>query len=201
MQLNDGMLSAFIVVVVLVLYASGWKEFLFGNVRHRWIVAFLMLWLIGSRIAIPVGAAKLSGALAILCIAAVVGLCTAGSAFAAAHLLSLCMLASSVHVFILQLQFVHPLMLPYEPQRISAVLVGVLAAWTANGILQQTAVATIGLLLGEGLHLWIAHEPLPGLIGDAGFFDLWWLVLAICRIAHPLINSLRRLRGTGMTAG
>jgi hypothetical protein len=195
------MLSAFIVVVVLVLYASGWKEFLFGKIRNRWIVIFLTLWLIGSRIAIPVGAAKLSGSLAIAGIAAIAGLCTAGSAFAAVHLLSACMLASSVHVFILQLQFVHPLLLPYEPQRISAVLVGVLAACTAKGILQQTAVATIGLLLGEGLLLWIAREPLPGLIGDAGFFDLWWLVLAICRIVQRLIEGLRRLRDTGMTAG
>jgi hypothetical protein len=81
------------------------------------------------------------------------------------------------------------------------VLIGALAAWTADGILQQTAIATFGLLLGEGLHRWLTQQPLPDLIGDAGFFDLWWLVLATCRIGRGLVDGWRRRRDPDMTTG
>lgn len=188
------MLTLFILTVVLVLLFTGWREWLFGPVNSRWVAVFFACWLSGWWIAVPAGPDHaVSGAWLTVLAAALAGLLQCGSLCQSLHVLSLSFLAAALHVFIYQLVLVNPLLAPDHPTRISALLIGSLAACLVRGVVQQTAAVTLGLSLGEGMRIWVAGQTFPYLIGNAAFFDLWWLTVAVCLVVSLVWEGIRKM--------
>ncbi|MCZ8520556.1 MULTISPECIES: YphA family membrane protein [Paenibacillus] len=195
--MNPGYLSLLLIVVSVILIASGWKDVLIRGITRTSLLLFFMGWLLGIQWTWESGRWELNAVLPVLAALFLGVLLRSRGFLLKLHLLSVGLLLGSVHFFLKETLPLAPMLVLISPEWTTALLVGLLGAVLLRSPTGQIGSVTLGLLLGEAMD-WYAHkEAWTGTIGGALFQDGWWLTVYAVRTSSMVVMALHRtLRST-----
>ncbi len=190
----DGYWAGLLWLAATVLWWTGWRDELGGDLSPRAVSGFLLLWPAGwlaSR-ALPSDAKPVM--LALLLLAVTIGICRPLAAERRLTVWSVAMLGSAI-LFLLS----HPAVwlygwIRFEPARDLPVLLGVFVALTLRTMREQLAAQSLALLVAACGSLWLIPPPATW-PATAAWADMWWLAAAAGRVVslalHRVTQAMR----------
>jgi len=179
--MNPGYLSLLLMLVTLILFASGWKDFMIRGITNTLILLFFIFWCIGMKlsVAIPYGHIQLN--VLVLCAVIVRALWRSHGHLYRLHLLSIGILLGSVTFFMLETLHLMPFLVIGNQEMTIALVIAVLLSFMTRNAGVQIAVASLGLLLGDAYYRYLHRAHAGFQLGTLGFQDLWWLTICLTR--------------------
>lgn len=191
--MNDGYISAILLVIILILLASGWRTLLFKDISPAALGVFFSLWIIGMAVHV-----ELTETLHVqgiyLPLLLIVWAAVRFADWSSALLLILtALLTGLIGYFVQNLYMLDPALVVMNPQLDLALLLALLTYTVSRTPLMQSASLAIALIAGE-IMTW-RQLPIESatFFGGAGFQDLWWMSLAAVRATGIFIESLASL--------
>lgn len=187
--MNPGYLSIILMVVTLILFASGWKDFIIRGITNKVILLFFIFWLIGMRLPIvfPFGQIHLN--VVVLCVVILWVFWRSHGNLYRLHLLSIGVLLGSVTFFLLETIHLTPFLVIVNQDTTIALIVAVLVSFMTRNAAVQLAVVSMGLLLGDAYFRYLHREHLGIQLGTLAFQDVWWLSVFLTRGISLMITS------------
>ncbi len=180
--MHPGYLSAIIIVMALILTASGWKEELAGNASRRGLLLFFGGWIVGSLFTVHAARRwSVNMAVPVLLLAVFFAMMRLKGAANRWNALSAGCLLAVFDVSFMGLQASNPVLIVYSPMMDASLAVGLLAFVLARQAEQQVVAVSIALGAGELLFQTAHGGAGPLTIGSAAFQDAWWLTMAWAR--------------------
>ncbi|WP_019534079.1 YphA family membrane protein [Paenibacillus ginsengihumi] len=188
--MNPGYMSLLLIVVTLILLASGWKDTIIRGIAHRSLLLFFMLWFTLAPCRLPTGEARMYGSIPILAGMALFVLYRTERRLYQLHIVSVSMLLASVAFFLLETVHIAPAIMVMNAEWTVALYLGLMSAVLLKSPAAQLAALSLGLVGGEWLH-WYAHRAqVPHDIGGPGFQDMWWMTVAVSRGLSLALQSV-----------
>ena len=188
--MNPGYMSLLLIVVTLILLASGWKDTIIRGIAHRSLLLFLCCGLRWRLADCRQGRRE--------CTAAfrywrewLSSCCTRTERrLYQLHIVSVSMLLASVAFFLLETVHIAPAIMVMNAEWTVALYLGLMSAVLLKSPAAQLAALSLGLVGGEWLH-WYAHRAqVPHDIGGRGFQDMWWMTVAVSRGLSLALQSV-----------
>ncbi|MCS7462449.1 hypothetical protein N0M98_20210 [Paenibacillus doosanensis] len=191
--MNPGYLSLLLMVVALILFASGWKDIIVRGITSKVILLFFVCWLVASQLTVPAAGGRVNLCVAVLLFFAAYTLWTMRGFVYRLHMLSVGALLGSLCFFMQETIHLIPALFLGGTEVSIALIIGLLASVLIQIPSVQLAALSIGLLLAE-LYRGYLHQDYAGLqIGYQSFQDRWWLTVFMSR-------SLSLITGFGLLA-
>lgn len=191
--MNEGYLSYMLLLVTIILLASGWQRSLAKDIPLRQLSLFLAVWMTGLFFTVPVSQGIYVQA------SFVAHLLVLFSWLRNSRFASICyttaasVLSGLISHMLLVLYRLDPILLIFDSRIDRALIIG-LFAWTiSRRLLVQAAVITIASLLGEVTVQLADASRVPLLICGPEFQDQWWIALYTAMILTLASESLLRL--------
>lgn len=187
--MNPGYLSLLLMVVTLILFASGWKDLLVRGITSKVILLFFISWFIATKFSLTLKGGKINFCIAVLCILIICVLWRAHGWLYRIHILSAGALLGSIYFFMLETIHLVPAWIMGSTEISMALLIGALVSGLTRLPAVQLASVSIGLLLAE-LYRGYMHRDFAGFqLGFPLFQDRWWLTVYMTRICSLLLAS------------
>ncbi|NHN28743.1 hypothetical protein [Paenibacillus agricola] len=179
--MNPGYLSWLLMVISLILFASGWKDILMRGMTSRVILLFFVSFLIGIPLFVTVPGGRVSLWLLILLGYAGLVLWKLDRLVNKLHVISVGILVGSLSFFMQETVYLFSSLVLGSLELTMALVVGLLVVMTLKLPSVQIAMLTVGLSLGEFFYLYI-HQKHTGMeLGSLKLLDRWWLNVFITR--------------------
>ncbi|MFC0214877.1 hypothetical protein ACFFK0_20935 [Paenibacillus chartarius] len=179
--MNPGILSLVLLVIALILLASGWKDVILRSISHKGILLFFVLWLGTSRITVSHDTYKLNLSFILIAGLAVTLLLRSSGVLAKLHVVSIGLLLGSFYFLLKELLSKDPVLIVSRPDVDIAVVLGLVAVLLRRSVALQLACLSMGLVLGELYGVIWAHKAGTSVLGSASFRDQWWVALFVAR--------------------
>lgn len=191
--MNDGYISAILLVIILILLASGWRTLLFKDISPAALGVFFSLWIIGMAVHV-----ELTETLHVqgiyLPLLLIVWAAVRFADWSSALLLILtALLTGLIGYFVQNLYMLDPALVVMNPQLDLALLLALLTYTVSRTPLMQSASLAIALIAGEIMTWRQLPVESATFFGGAGFQDLWWMSLAAVRATGIFIECLASL--------
>ncbi|WJH34216.1 hypothetical protein N6H14_30645 [Paenibacillus sp. CC-CFT747] len=179
--MNEGYLASLLMVLTMILLATGWKEVFLRQVSPRVIGLFMVGWIALSPFSFPFAGSRISLVVPLLIAGA------SGALFRMEGLLdrlqvilsgTLCAILVYLYTEMTRLA---PAAVLLSPELDKGLLLSLTMPLLQREALRQLTALTIGLLFAH----WLLSLPLLGtakVLGGAGFQDRWWLVVCLTRL-------------------
>ncbi|MCZ8512920.1 hypothetical protein O9H85_10915 [Paenibacillus filicis] len=195
--MNEGYLTLLLMLVALILFASGWKDIILRGITRTSLLLFFVFWAVAMRWSFHWHDWQIDGCVLLLSVTVVWGLRHTHGWLLRTHVLSVGLLLGSVAFFLKESLHVLPGLLLAGSTYTEAAFTGSLAAVLLRRPFAQLAALSLGLLTGDLLYGVSHHEHKPVRWGDAGFQDNWWeavfLTRGISLLLEGAMSGLRRL--------
>lgn len=200
--MNPGVLSLILILIALILLASGWGPVLLNGIATRGAVGFCFVWCLVARLAVPLPDGRTVGGAAVLVAvwAAFVWIRSKSPA-AAFHGVALGLFLGAIHFLMTVLAEVAPLQWPYRSWVGTACILALVAALLVRRPEEQIAAISLGLWIGFALYGFVQEEQSSVPVGGLRFQDQWWLTVLAARLvtgagetATALVRSVSRDR-------
>jgi hypothetical protein len=196
--MNPGYLSLVLLVVSLILFASGWKDIILRGITHQSLLLFFVSMLFVMPLAGTVGSCRVFFTVPLLVLCSIrIWMRNPGWLYRI-HSFSVSLLLGSVTFFLKETLHLMPSMILINKNVTTALFIGLLSAGLTRLPLYQVANVTLGLLIGESMFLYTHRVQMPLVLGGAAFQDLWWSAVFAARGCSLLLNGL--LAGMKRTA-
>ncbi|SFK92204.1 hypothetical protein SAMN03159341_102165 [Paenibacillus sp. 1_12] len=180
--MNPGYLSWLLMIITMILFASGWKDLLLKSVPSKVILLFFVTWIIGTYLVIPLPLGTLAVWVPVLLLWVICILWRLpGALLSKLHIVSVGALMGSLSFFMQETVQLMPASIYGNMELVMALAIGVLAVTTIKLPSAQIAAVSIGLLLGEGYFLYISRRHFSMELGSLTLQDRWWLTLVVTR--------------------
>jgi hypothetical protein len=180
--MNPGILASILILITLILLASGWKPVLLGGIPVSVPVVFFIAWGVLCRWRFsPADGTVLYGVVPLLAAVAIGSVW--GSRFIANifQLVSFGLFLASVYYLLKHLGDFDPFFLPYRQAYGTAAVVGLLAAALVRKPKDQLGSISLGLLAGGFLYAYLQRDAGGVRFGGPAFQDDWWLAVVTAR--------------------
>ncbi|TVY11594.1 hypothetical protein [Paenibacillus cremeus] len=197
--MNAGYLSSVLMVISLILFASGWKNVIIRGITHQSLLLFFIFWLLCSLGSWSWNGVHYSGIVGLLLITSGIAIARASGAMLRLHVISVGLLLGSVSFFLKESLHLIPSIIVYSTTVTISGIIGLLAAVTLRQSALQIAAVSIGLLIGDGMFAYSHKEHVQMSMGGAAFQDLWWMTMFMTRTLSMAVLSM--LEGFKRAAG
>jgi hypothetical protein len=195
-MMNAGYVSFVLAVIALILFASGWKDVLIRGITRMSLLLFFMSWLATLGVNVWWGEIRMFGPGFVLSGMTLYMLARTRGGLLKFHLLSVTLLLSALYVLLSEMLHLMPLLIVMNPSFTIALVSGVLAGMLLRLPAMQLAALAGGLLLGEGLGVYVHRGSVQTTLGSASLMDLWWMSAFVARggslALELLLSSLRK---------
>lgn len=188
--MNPGYLSLVLLVVSLILFASGWKDIILRGITHPSLLLFFVSWLFVMPLAGTIGGYRVFFTVPLLVFCSLLIWSRTPGWLYRLHSLSVSLLLGSVTFFLRETLHLMPSMILINKSITTAMIIGVLSAGLTRLPLYQVANVTLGLLIGESMFLYSHREQMPLVLGGAVFQDLWWSAIFAARGSSLLLQGI-----------
>ncbi|MGG1598716.1 YphA family membrane protein [Paenibacillus naphthalenovorans] len=188
-QMNAGYLSLLLIVVSLILFASGWKEIILRGITHLSLLLFFIAWLLLLGWSFTLDQWRIFGCVPLLLAVSFLVIMRTRGMLMRFHLFSVGLLLGSVFFFLKETIHLMPAMIILNPEWTMAIINGLLVSALVRWPAFQVAALSLGLLIGEGMYAYSHREQTDMVIGHAGFQDVWWLTLYAARGSSLVLES------------
>lgn len=201
--MNAGYLSSILMCIILILFASGWKDVLFRGVSHTRILLFFAAWMISGMWSIEAGPFHIRMTAVLLLSAALLSTWSIREPLWRVHAWTSGLLIGSFDFFMREFKGWQIMMQEFGPLVPPSLILAATVFVLGRQPLWQFTAVTVGLLLSDGAGIWLHREAASVLFaGRASFADHWWLTLFAARVltvsfeqtARWTVSSLRHLQ-------
>ncbi|MCG7406427.1 hypothetical protein MH117_03285 [Paenibacillus sp. ACRRX] len=196
MTILPGILSTIIVICLLILMFTGWKELLFPIVSNFAVLGFILLWMLTAGRTLTFGMVTVDLAW-LLWILTGIG-CVLHIIIRSKEMSHILLLAGHIGILSalllmikLNLMSGYGLLLKFPDWTISLFL-GCAAGFTGASVIRQWAVITLSLAIGEYLVAVKAIGAVQIVLGALSTFDEWWIAFVVSRMCVLLLEVLHR---------
>lgn len=189
MRMNAGYVSLLLIVVSLILFASGWKDIILRGITHLSLLLFFVGWLILQRWSFTLEQWRIYGCVPLLLVISFLVLFQARGLLLRLHLLSVGLLLGSVFFFMKETIHLAPALIVFSPEWTMAFFIGLLTSALLRWPAFQVAALSLGLVIGEGMFAYSHRDQTNIVIGQAGFQDAWWLTIYAVRGSSLALES------------
>jgi hypothetical protein len=186
MQMNPGYMTIIVLLAMGILLGSGWKDYFFKELAYKWIVFFVVAWIIGSFMKISIYIygwdIQFNGAFIFLLLFSMYLLILLKSAVERLNLITI-----SLMLCILDFTFREASELPME---YIAICLAIAVVGLQNSLDKQLACLLLGYLCSNVLSLYVHQNTRSLLLADQSYQDLWWLTLLLTRIFAVLYENV-----------
>jgi hypothetical protein len=179
--MNPGYLSWLLMVISIILFASGWKDVLMSGMTSKVILLFFVSTLVCMQVNFTFPNGKFSLWVAVLLTGGLFTLWRLEGLINKLHAISVAILISSISLFMQETAYMFPSLVFGSMELTMALIIGILVAMTIKSPSVQVAVLSIGLVLSEVYYVYI-HSKQTGIeLGSLKLLDRWWLHIFIAR--------------------
>ncbi|MDQ1909437.1 hypothetical protein RAC89_02840 [Paenibacillus sp. GD4] len=187
--MNPGYLSLLLLVISLILFASGWKDFILRGITHPSLLLFFVCWLLATPLSVTIGSYRV-----FLCVPLLLCCCLriwyqVRAWMVRLHALSVSLLLGSVTFFLRETLHLLPSMIIVNQQVTMALFIGILAAGLIRNPIVQVANVSMGLLIGETMFHYSHLQQAPFVLGGTSFQDLWWTTVFAARGSSLVLSG------------
>lgn len=179
--MNPGFMSWILIVVSLILLASGWKNSVLRSISDRSIVLFFAAWCLLSRFHFNWGGAEIYPIAFLLLMNIVLSLWRRQTIISAIHFVSFGLFLASIYYLLKHLGDLDPFFLPFQTSLGTSAAVALMAAMLVRRANDQIGCISFALLLGWVLYGTVHREQAGFRIGDFTDQDEWWLAVVMAR--------------------
>ncbi|GMX65213.1 hypothetical protein Elgi_44830 [Paenibacillus elgii] len=187
--MNAGYVSLLLIVVALILFASGWKNVILRGITPTSLLLFFMLWILFMRWSTDWGGIRVFGCTLLLLTGSLWVMVRTPSFLYRFHLLSIALLLGSVYFFMRETLHLMPAVIWFSSEWTVAASVGFLAAALLRWPPLQIAGLSLGLLIGDIMLACAHREQMAMTLGQAEFQDEWWLTAFAARGCSLLLEG------------
>lgn len=181
MRMNAGYLTLLLMLVALILFASGWKDIILRGITPTSLLLFFVFWAFAMRWSVDWNGVKIYGCLVPIGLVIAAGLYRTRGWLLRLHLLSVGLLIGSISFFLKETVRMMPHLLWLGSKLSDGILFGSLTAVLLRTPMTQLAAVSLGLLAGEGLYGISHHHDKPMVWGRPEFQDEWWMTVFFVR--------------------
>lgn len=186
--MNPGYLSLLLMVVTLILFASGWKDIIMRGITSKVILLFFISWLISMNLSLTIAGGRVSLCFGVLLLTICYVLWRVHGIVYRLHLLSVGALLGSISFFMLETIHLVPKLILGSSEISMALVLSVLISLLTRQPAAQIASLSIGLILAEMYHGYLHRNYLGFQLGFQTFQDRWWLTLFMTRLITLLLT-------------
>lgn len=179
--MNAGYLSLLLVVVSLILFASGWKDIILRGITPTSLLLFFVSWILASRVSFAWGPVTVNGAIGVLILTGVVTVLRTKGMMLKLHVFSVALLMGSVYFFLRETLHLMPSLIVWNVQATMALFIGIIDAVLLRSAALQLAALAAALLIGEGMYLYAHRDQGELVFGTPSLLDFWWLTAFAAR--------------------
>lgn len=179
--MNPGYMASLLMIITLILLASGWKTIGLRGISHRGILLFFMGWLAGLFVTVPLNGVAINGTALLLAIVLFLIFQSIGELAGRVQLAASGLLVGSLGLAFQEVARVAPVVIVYSSGIDQAILLAGATCFLYRKPLQQIGALSIGLLLIDVWNAWLRVSPIIPTIGGANFQDAWWLSIVLAR--------------------
>ncbi|CAG7641375.1 hypothetical protein ACFQI7_11760 [Paenibacillus allorhizosphaerae] len=179
--MNAGYLSFVLIVVSLILFASGWKDILIRGISHSRLLLFFVAWVIAFRWSMEWNGMQIYGVAPLLLFTALFVFLRSYEAFQRLHALSVGLLLGSIFFFLKETIHLMPALIVYSSSVTIALISGTMVSVALRRPAVQIAAISLGFVTGEAMYAYSHHNQTHVSLGGTSFQDLWWLTVFAAR--------------------
>jgi hypothetical protein len=179
--MNSGYLSLILLCIMLILFASGWKDVYVRSISQTSILLFFIGWLLLVSFHVKVLNVQINlvylwvGALSIGIMYRTMGLINK------LHLLSVGLLLGSFYFLLREILSLDPIMVVFKPNLDTALFLALIVILIERRVKEQIACLSIGLLMGDFYYAIVHQSAVSVHFGGPSFQDEWWLSIFTAR--------------------
>ncbi|XEC92767.1 hypothetical protein AB6A23_15340 [Paenibacillus tarimensis] len=183
--MNAGYLSVWIILVTIILLATGWRRQLTGDVAPAVLIAAGVGWLILRPFSIPfLSHTQIELAMIWVICWSVVPIFRNGNRLMTIYLLFGAAMIGMLWFWMRRLYIVDPVFIVIHPLWDGPLIAGLFAGWMAVRFQDQLFLLTLAIFLGEFLLQYSLHLRLPAFgLGGAEWWDRFLLTLCTARVS------------------
>lgn len=189
MRMNAGYVSLLLIVVSLILFASGWKDIILRGITHLSLLLFFIAWLLLLRWSFTLEQWRIFGCVPLLLAVSFLVTLRIRGMLLRFHLFSVGLLVGSVYFFMKETIHLMPAFIVFSPEWTMAIFNGLLVSALLRWPVFQVAALSLGLVIGEGMFAYSHRAQTDIVLGHAGFQDVWWLTLYAARGSSFALES------------
>jgi hypothetical protein len=179
--MNPGYLSWLLMVISMILFASGWKDVLMRGMTSRVILLFFVSWLIGLSLVISIPGGRVALWILVLVVLLSIVFWRIEGIVQKLHAISVGVLMGSISFFMQETIQLLPSLVFGNSELTAALVIGILAVTTIKLPSVQIASVSLGLLLGEVFFLYLHRKHVGLEFGSWKLQDRWWLTVFVTR--------------------
>ncbi len=193
MHVNPGFMTLIVILVIVILLLSGWKDYFFQGLSFRSIVIFMSGWLICSTLNLRLPITRLDIYINIVYLYLLVFIGYLMSKISLKSVLELLnLITGCLIICFLDFTFREVLALHIE---YSAIFLALAAVGLQKKAMKQLVCLLLGLLGGNLVSILVQNQSQMISMADQHYQDLWWLTLLLWRLLTVLFeNSVIQIR-------
>ncbi len=186
--MNPGYLSYISLAITLILLIFGWKEQLAKKISTRSILSFFLCWMVLSNFYWRISDLHQINLFYIFSVLITLRVLIK-QRIEAIYLFMTGCLVSGIWILFNNIYVIEPAMIFIHSFVGLIILISGIIVIFIKEPLQQLAVITIGIFMGDFFLFWITYGHIPLEIGTAKTFDLWWLIFLITRLLTEILHQ------------
>jgi hypothetical protein len=186
--MNPGYLSLILLVIALILCASGWMDVLLRSITHKVILLFFIAWLGLSRVTLTFSHAKVNLTFVLVLTLSALFVRKAAGPVQKLHLLSIGLLLGSFHFLLQEMYSMDPILVVSRPELDMAVFMGLMTSVLQRSAAEQIACLSIGLVMGEVFYAFVHKQVISVYLGSPTFQDKWWVTVFVSRTVSLFVQ-------------
>ncbi|WP_442548607.1 YphA family membrane protein [Chengkuizengella axinellae] len=187
--MNPGYLSFLLLSITYILVFFGWENQIIQEVSRKTILVFMLVWSLFLFIDIPLFNTYVNLSYLIMLLTSTYIYLSQKTRFISFHSLTFMIFFSTLYVLFQQLYFMDPMFIIYHPTVDAAIVLAMLTAVLVKSSLEQFAVITIGIILGDFILSYFTLYHLPTQLGTFELYDIWMLTFIICRFISETVSK------------
>jgi hypothetical protein len=187
--MNPGYLSLVLLSIMLILFASGWKEIFVRSISHRWLLLFFIGWVSLVPFSITFHTIRIHLVYVWVILLTLFILYRSQGFMKGLHLLSIGLLLGSFHYLFREILALDPIMMVAKPEIDASLLIALIVILIERRVLEQLACLSLGIIIGDVYKAYIQPHSGSYDFGGTIFQDEWWLSVFAARTVTILLQS------------